>query len=82
MALANAIFVTLSMSSFFKPDFMEGRWLVNNITGFIEFFFFCKEFPTQLKSSLQIDSTTKSSMPVLITVSNKSSKTRWNCVVR
>jgi magnesium-transporting ATPase (P-type) len=41
--LADLILITLSTSSFIKPDFMEGRWLVNNITGFIEFFFY-KEF--------------------------------------
>jgi hypothetical protein len=49
--LLYAILGTLSLSSFIKPDLMEGRGLVNYITSFVEFFF-CIKFPIKLKQIL------------------------------
>jgi hypothetical protein len=49
--LSYVILVTLLLSSFIKPDLMEGRGLVNNITSFVKIFF-CIEFLIKLKQIL------------------------------
>ncbi len=51
MPLLYAILVTLSSSSFIKPDLMEGRGLVNKIASFVKFLF-CIKFPIKLKEIL------------------------------
>jgi hypothetical protein len=49
--LLYAILITLLLSSFIKPDLVEGRGLVNKIASFIKILFRMK-FPIKLKQIL------------------------------